>query len=73
MLEQRKDLRVPGDPSSHPVWRLPDLALNCTKRLVSLARKTGKRMHVLHISTGDEIAYLADHKDVASVWVPIHR
>ncbi|MEM1046248.1 MAG: dihydroorotase [Pseudomonadota bacterium] len=73
MLEERKGLRVPGDPSSHPVWRSPEVALNCTKRLVSLARKTGKRIHVLHISTGEEIAFLADHKDVASVEVTPHH
>ncbi len=73
MLEARKSLRVPGDPSSHPVWRSPEVALNCTKRLVSLARKTGKRIHVLHISTGEEIAFLADHKDVASVEVTPHH
>ena len=73
MLEERKHLRVPGDPSSHPVWRSPEVALYCTKRLVALARKTGKRIHVLHISTGEEIAYLADHKDVASLEVTPHH
>ena len=73
MLEERKGLRVPGDASSHPVWRSPEVALNCTKRLVALARKTGKRIHVLHISTGEEIAFLADHKDVASVEVTPHH
>jgi dihydroorotase len=73
MLEERKHLRVEGDPSSHPVWRSPEVALNCTKRLVGLAHKTGKRIHVLHISTAEEIAYLADHKDVASVEVTPHH
>ena len=73
MLENQANLRVENDPSSHPVWRSPEVALNSTKRLVSLARKTGKRIHVLHISTGDEIAYLADHKDVASVEVTPHH
>ncbi len=73
MLEERKDLRVPGDPSSHAVWRSPEVAFNCTKRLIALARKTGKRIHVLHISTGEEIAYLANHKDVASVEVTPHH
>ena len=73
MLEERKDLRVAGDPSSHPIWRSPKVALNCTKRLVALARKTGKRIHILHISTGEEIAFLADHKDVASVEVTPHH
>ena len=73
MLEERKHLRVPGDPSSHPVWRSPEVALNCTKRLVALAHKTGKRIHVLHISTGEEMVFLADHKDVASVEVTPHH
>ncbi|SFZ86067.1 dihydroorotase [Devosia enhydra] len=73
MLEARKHLRVEGDPSSHPVWRSPEVALNCTQRLVVLARKTGKRIHVLHISTAEEMAFLADHKDVASVEVTPHH
>ncbi len=72
-LEDRKDLRVAGDPSSHPVWRDPEAALMCTKRLVHLARKTGKRIHVLHISTKEEITFLAEHKDVASVEVTPHH
>jgi dihydroorotase len=72
-LEERKSMRVEGDASSHPVWRDPEAALTCTKRLVGLARKTGKRIHVLHISTADEMVYLADHKDVASVEVTPHH
>lgn len=73
MLDERTGLRVDDDPSSHPVWRSPEVALNSTKRLVSLARKTGKRIHVLHISTGEEIAFLAAHKDVVSVEVTPHH
>lgn len=73
MLEARKHLRVPGDPSSHPVWRSPEVAMSCTRRLVDIARRTGKRIHVLHISTADEMVFLADHKDVASVEVTPHH
>jgi dihydroorotase len=62
-------LRVKGDPSSHPVWRSPEVALSCTKRLVRIARETGARVHILHISTGDEMEFLRDHKDVATVEV----
>ncbi|WP_443112521.1 dihydroorotase [Devosia sp. ZB163] len=72
-LEERKPLRVPGDPSSHPVWRDPEAALLSTRRLVSLARKTGKRVHILHISTAEEMVFLAAHKDVASVEVTPHH
>jgi dihydroorotase len=72
-LEERKGLRVAGDPTSHPVWRDPEVALRSTRRLVALAHKTGKRIHVLHISTAEEMLFLADHKDVASVEVTPHH
>ena len=72
-LEERKPLRVPGDPSSHPVWRDPEAALRSTRRLVALAHKYGKRIHVLHISTAEEMVFLADHKDVATVEVTPHH
>ncbi len=72
-LEERKPLRVPGDSSSHPVWRDVETAMRSTKRLVALAHKYGKRIHVLHISTAEEIVFLADHKDVATVEVTPHH
>jgi dihydroorotase len=72
-LEERKPLRIENDPRSHPVWRDVEVAMRSTKRLVSLAHRTGKRIHVLHISTAEEIVYLADHKDVATVEVTPHH
>ncbi|MEQ1901576.1 MAG: dihydroorotase [Devosia sp.] len=72
-LEERKPLRVPGDVASHPVWRDPEAAMRSTRRLVALARKYGKRIHVLHISTAEEMLFLADHKDVATVEVTPHH
>ena len=65
-LRARAHLRSPGDASSHPVWRDEEAAMIATKRLVGLAEKYGKRVHVLHISTADEIAWLRDHKEWAS-------
>jgi dihydroorotase len=72
-LNDRKHLRIEGDPRSHPVWRDEDAALIATQRLVTLARETGKRIHVLHISTKQEIEYLRDHKDVASCEATPHH
>jgi dihydroorotase len=72
-LEERKSFRVEGDPSSHPVWRDVETAMRCTQRLVRIAREAGARIHVLHISTGDEMAFLRDHKDVASCEVTPHH
>ena len=72
-LNDRKHLRIEGDPRSHPVWRDEVAALMATQRLVALARETGKRIHVLHISTKEEIEYLRDHKDVASCEATPHH
>jgi hypothetical protein len=38
LRERMGDLRVEGDPSSHPVWRDEIAALTCTERLVRIAR-----------------------------------
>ena len=73
MLRDRKNLRVEGDPSSHPLWRSPEVAMRCTERLVRIATAAGARIHVLHISTAEEIDYLRHHKDVASCEVTPHH
>ena len=72
-LKARMDLRKPGDPSSHPVWRDEEAALLATKRLICLAERYGKRVHVLHISTAEEMEFLKDHKDYATVEVTPHH
>jgi dihydroorotase len=72
-LTERKGLRVAGDPSSHPVWRDPEAALKCTRRLLAIAREHGAKVHVLHISTAEEMRYLADFKDVATVECTPHH
>jgi dihydroorotase len=73
MLRARKDLRIEGDPSSHPVWRSPEVALACTQRLVRIARETGARIHVLHVTTAQEMALLKECKDIASVEITPHH
>jgi dihydroorotase len=72
-LKERMDVRRKGDPTSHPEWRDVETALRCTRRLVKIARETGARIHVLHISTTEEIAFLKDHKDVASCEATPHH
>jgi dihydroorotase len=72
-LNERKALRVPGDPSSHPVWRDETAALRSTERLVRLAREASAQVHVLHISTREEMVFLAGAKDVASCEATPHH
>jgi dihydroorotase len=72
-LRERLGERIEGDAASHPVWRDEIAALRCTERLVAIARATRARIHVLHISTAEEIAFLEHHKDVASCEATPHH
>jgi len=68
-LEDRRPLARTGDWTSHPEVRDAESAIMSTRRLVGIAQRLGKRIHVLHVTTADEIEFLALHKDVASVEV----
>lgn len=72
-LRERLGERIEGDPSSHPVWRDEIAALRCTERLVRIARDARARIHVLHISTAEEILFLEQHKDVATCEATPHH
>ena len=62
----RKHLAERGKPETHPVWRDAEAARMSTERVLRLARAAGRRLHVLHITTGDEIPLLAGAKDFST-------
>jgi len=67
-LRERLPLaREAADPAFHPKWRDEETAVRATRRLLALARKTGRRVHVLHVTTAEEMELLAGAKDVATV------
>ncbi len=68
-LRDRRALAETGKPQTHPIWRDADSAFNCTKRLLELARACGKSIHVLHVTTAQEMELLAANRDIASVEV----
>lgn len=70
-LRERRAL-VEGDeahPRLHPVWRDEETAILATRRLLELAHETGRRVHVLHVTTAQEARLLEDHKDLATMEV----
>ena len=69
LLIERKKWIQQNDPSSHAVWRNEDTAFTATKRLVTLAQKHQRNVHVLHVTTAEEIQFLSQNKNVASVEV----
>ena len=66
MLREGKARAREGDWTSHPEVRSAEAAVSSTKRLLRLAYETRRRIHVLHVSTADEIPLLAAAKDIAT-------
>src|SRR5690606_37820005 len=66
-LAERRALAREGDWTSHDFVRDAHSAIQSTHRLVKLAREAGKRIHVLHVTTAEEIEFLALNKDIATV------
>lgn len=66
-LRARHALAMPGDPATHPEWRDPETARLATERVLRLARAAGRRIHILHMTTEDEVPLLAAARDIATV------
>lgn len=73
-LRARKPLFHRGQPyATHMEWRDEECAFLGTRRLMALARRTGRPAHILHVSTAEELEYLRDFRDVASVEVLVNH
>ena len=73
-LRERKSLFRSGMPySCHMEWRDEECAFLGTRRLMALARKTGRPAHILHVSTAEELEYLRDFRDIATVEVLVNH
>ena len=73
-LQARKPLFKSGDPYSiHAEWRDVETAFLGTRRLMALARRTSRPAHILHVSTAEELAYLKDFRDIATVEVLVNH
>lgn len=57
------------DVSLHPKWRSAASSANAVRRVVDIARKTGRRIHVLHITCAEELEILRKNKDLVTVEV----
>ncbi|MGH6879129.1 MAG: dihydroorotase [Rhizomicrobium sp.] len=66
-LRERKSFAAAGDPRTHPAWRDVETARRSTERVLRLARLAGRRLHVLHVTTADELPLLADASNFATV------
>jgi dihydroorotase len=69
-LQERNVLvRDGADVAMHAEWRDVETAVRSTRRLLALARQARRLVHVLHVTTAEEMDILAAHKDIATVEV----
>ena len=62
IIKLRKKFIKKGDVHSHPEWRNVECAMSSTRRVVKIAERYNKKIHVLHITTKEEVNFLAMHK-----------
>ena len=62
ILKLRKKFIVKGDVHSHPEWRNSECAISSTRKVVKIAERYNKQIHILHVSTKEEVDFLAMHK-----------
>jgi len=62
MLVARKNIIEEGNVKSHYKWRSVECAVSSTKKLIAFANKHKKNIHILHITTKDEVDYVRENK-----------
>jgi dihydroorotase len=73
-LQARRGLFKTGDAyAQHMAWRDPECALLGTKRIIALARRTGRPAHIVHVSTAEEFRALSDCRDIATAEVLVNH
>lgn len=73
-LQARKPDYAAGGPHRlHMEWRDPECAFLGTRRILALARETGRPAHIVHVSTAEEFAYIGQHRDIASAEVLVNH
>ena len=73
LKSQKHIAETSHDVKDHPNWRDAETALLASKRAVKLAREAERRIHLLHVTSADEMDFLSNHKDIASIEVTPHH
>lgn len=73
LRERKAIVEASGNLLQHHEWRDVESALKATRRIMALAEESGRRLHILHVSTAEEMQFLARYKHRISVEVTPHH
>jgi dihydroorotase len=65
-LQERKGLFAGQGVQFHPEWRDEECAVLSTRSLLALSRETGRRLHILHVTTAGEVPLLSSQKELVT-------
>jgi len=65
-IEARRPMTSGSDVFIHGEWRDVESAVAATKRAIAEARRYNRRLHILHVSTAEEIAIIAANRDLVT-------
>lgn len=67
-MKERKHIAIEAaHPRAHPIWRDEESAMISTQKSIRLAKKHLRPVHILHVSSREEMEFLSQHKDIATV------
>ncbi len=70
LLARKKIIYKPNvTVNDHEIWRDSISAINSTKRLIKISKRLGRKIHILHISTADEIQLIKKNKKLITAEV----
>jgi dihydroorotase len=73
-LQARRKMFSSGMPyATHMEWRDEECAFLGTRRIVALARRTGRPAHIVHVSTAEELDFLRGEKDICTCEVLLNH
>lgn len=67
LRERQHIAKEAGHPRAHPIWRDVETAVIATRRIATMSREIGRPVHVLHVTSADEMELLAEFKDTVTV------
>ena len=69
LQERKKLIKENHNSSFHPIWRDEYCSINATNRIISMIRKIKRPVHILHVTTSEEIDLIKEHKDFITLEV----
>jgi len=73
LQDRRTRYQAGDDVARHMEWRDEECAFLGTRRILALAQATGRPAHIVHVSTEEEFAYLADFRAIATAEVLVNH